>query len=211
MPSVDTLVRKFARLTTDVVVRSPRLWPLFKPVVERQFDSLAGRWDAIRGPSRLGSFEHALEHVASPPRRALDLGTGTGRGAFAIAARWPEADVVGVDVSRQMIDEARRKTPAELAGRVRFVVADASRLPFADGEFELVGLANTIPFFDELARVLAPGSVAVFAFSLGAETPMYVAPERLRRELGRRGFGSFEELRQGTGTAFLARKAPAAA
>jgi hypothetical protein len=63
-----------------------------------------------------------------------------------------------------------------------------------------------IPFFDELARVLAAGGQAVFAFSLGPETPIYVPPERLKQELARRGFTDFAEFAAGKGTALLARK-----
>ena len=50
------------------------------------------------------------------------------------------------------------KTPPELADRVRFDEADAERLPYADEWFDLVTLANMIPFFDELDRVVAPGA-----------------------------------------------------
>ena len=46
----------------------------------------------------------------------------------------------------------------------------------------------------------------LFSFSAGPETPIYVAPERLRSELGRRGFTDFAEISAGVGTAFLARK-----
>jgi ubiquinone/menaquinone biosynthesis C-methylase UbiE len=115
--------------------------------------------------------------------------------------------VVGVDLAEGMLAEARRKTPSELAERVRFESGDASALPFADGSFEVVAHANMIPFFDELERVLAPGGQAVFAFSLGPRTPIYVTPERLREELGRRGFTEFAEFTAGKGTALLARKA----
>ena len=54
-----------------------------------------------------------------------------------------------------------------------------------------------IPFFDELARVLAPGGCALFAFSVGAETPIYVPPERLRAELAARGFTDFADFAAG--------------
>ena len=54
--------------------------------------------------------------------------------------------------------------------------------------------------------VLAPGGSVVFAFSGGAETPIYVPPERLRGELEHRGFTDFAAFETGRGTAFLARK-----
>jgi ubiquinone/menaquinone biosynthesis C-methylase UbiE len=201
------LGRRFARLATDIVVRRPALWRLFRGPLRLQFDRLAPKWDEIRMPDHLEAFERALEELDRPPRRALDLGTGTGAAAFALARRFPEAEVVGVDLSRPMVEEARRKTPPELAARVRFEVGDASALPFEDAAFDLVSLANMIPFFDELARVVAPGGYVVFGFSGGSETPIYVPPERLRDELSRRGFDHFSEIEGERGTAFLARKA----
>src|ERR687883_73559 len=105
----EALGRRFARLTTDVVVRRPALLRLFRGPLRRQFDRLAPRWDAMRVPGHLAAFERALEQVDPPPRRALDLGTGTGDGAFALARRFPEAEVVGLDLAGSMIEEARRK------------------------------------------------------------------------------------------------------
>jgi ubiquinone/menaquinone biosynthesis C-methylase UbiE len=201
------LGQKFARLSTNAVLRSPRLWRFFRPLVRKQFDAIAGSWDTMRDPTHLAPYEAALAAVEPPPSKALDLGTGTGQGAFAIARRFPHTQVVGVDLAEGMLAEARRKTPAELAERVRFESGDASALPFADGSFDVAAHANMIPFFDELERVLAPGGQAVFAFSLGPRTPIYVTPERLKEELGRRGFTEFAEFTAGKGTALLARKA----
>ena len=203
---MESVGRRFARLTTDVVVRSPRLWGLFRGPLRVQFDRLAPIWDSMRSPGHLASFERALDAIDVPPEKALDLGTGTGAAAFAIAQRFPEAEVVGVDLSERMIDEARRKTPPDLVGRVRFEQADATRLPFPDGSFQLVGLANMIPFFDELARVVAPGGSAVFSFSGGPQTPIWVPSERLRERLQAVGFTEFADFQAGEGTALLARK-----
>jgi ubiquinone/menaquinone biosynthesis C-methylase UbiE len=200
------LGQKFARLSTNAVLRSPSLWRFFRPLVRKQFDAIAGDWDTMRDPAHLAPYEAALAAVDPAPASALDLGTGTGQGAFAIARRFPDARVVGVDLADAMLAEARRKTPAELAGRVRFENGDASTLAFPDASFDLVAHANMIPFFDELARVLAPGGHAVFAFSLGSGTPIYVPLERVKRELASRGFAEFAEFAAGKGTALLARK-----
>jgi len=89
---------------------------------------------------------------------------------------------------------------------LRYERADAAALPFADGSFELASHANMIPFFDEVARVVAAGGHALFAFSSGAETPIYVSSARLREELARRGFTEFAEFDAGRGNALLARK-----
>jgi ubiquinone/menaquinone biosynthesis C-methylase UbiE len=205
-PVVETLGRKFARVATDVVVRRPRLWRAFRPLLRAQFDNLAPRWDQMRSGDPLASLERALEAVDGSPAHVLDLGTGTGLGAFLVARRFPETEVVGVDLAPRMVEQARRNTPPELASRVTFQQADASQLPFQDGAFDLVTLANMIPFFDELARVTAPGGWAAFSFSAGPETPIWVPPERLREELAPRGFTDFAEFEAGPGTALLARK-----
>src|SRR6185312_9717234 len=141
----------FARFVTDAVVRRPVLWRLFRAPLSRMFDGLAPTWETRIGPHHLRALDLALADVP-PPARILDLGTGTGIVAQAVAARFPEAEIVGIDVSAGMIDEARRKLPAELAGRVRFEVGDAAALECDDGAYDLVTLMNMIPFFDELAR-----------------------------------------------------------
>ena len=205
--NLQPLARRLSRLTTDIVVRRPRLWFLLRGLTRFQFGRLAPQWDAIRaGDTAYAPYEAALERV-DPPKRALDLGTGTGGAAFAIARRFPEAEVIGADLAGQMIAQARGKLTDDLAGRVRFEVADAARLPYGGESFDLVGLSNMIPFFDELERVLAPGGFLIVAFSGGAETPIYVPPERLRADLERRGFTDFAEFSTDPGTALLARKA----
>lgn len=140
------------------------------------------------------------------PRVALDVGTGTGAAAFLLASRFLDADVTGVDLSPAMVAVARTKTAPQLACRVHFVEADAAALPVPTDSCDLVTLANTIPFFDELARVLAPSGTLLVSFSEGADTPIWVPPERLRVELVRRGFGTFAEFAAGTATCLLARR-----
>jgi len=196
----EDLARRFARVATNQVVRRPMLWRVFRGPIRRMFDGLAPVWDGNRSPDAFAPVDAALERV-EPPRRALDLGTGTGTVAIKVSQRFPDAEVIGVDVAPKMIEQARSKK-----SKVRFEVADAEHLRFADGEFELVTLGNMIPFFDELARVTAPGGRVVFAWTAGAETPIYVPNEVLRRELERRGFADFAEIAAGRGTAVVARK-----
>ncbi|HEU5477326.1 MAG TPA: class I SAM-dependent methyltransferase, partial [Gaiellaceae bacterium] len=197
--------QRFARLVTDAVVRRPLLWRLFRRPLRTMFDGLAPTWETRIGEHHFWALDLALEGLPAP-RRVLDLGTGTGVVAFALAERYPEAVVVGIDLSPGMIEEARRKVPAPLAGRLSFEVGDASALACPDGHFELVVLSNMIPFFDELARVVGPEGTLVFSFSRGAETPIYVAPERLREELGRRGFAEFAEFSAEPATALRAQR-----
>lgn len=203
---IGNLGRRYARLTTDAVVRRPAMWRLFRGLMRHQFDRLAPVWDEMLSPEGMAPFEAALAALPTPPERVLDVGTGTGRGALLIASRFGGAEVVGIDMAEKMLSRAREKTPPELARRVRFEAGDAARLPSEDESFDLVTHANMIPFFDEVARVLRPGGYAIFAFSSGPETPIYVPSERLRQELEKRSFEDVRELSAGRGTAVLARK-----
>lgn len=192
--------QRFARLVTDVVVRAPFLWRVFRRRMTRSFDRLAPEWDATRvSRERLVAMTAALD-ATGPPARALDVGTGTGAVARLISERWPGAEVTGVDVSPRMIAEARR------LGRERYDVGDASALPYEDASFDLVTLNNMIPFFDELARITATGGYLAIAYSMGPKTPIWVPLERVQGELQRRGFLHIADFEVGRGVALLARR-----
>jgi len=193
-----TFGQRFARFTTDVVVRAPFLWRLFRGPLTRSFDKLAPEWDATRvSRERLVAITAALDALDAPTR-ALDVGTGTGAVARLLSERWPTAEVTGVDVSPGMIAEARR------LGSERYDVGDASALPYEDAAFDLVTLNNMIPFFDELARVTAPGGYVAIAYSMGPNTPIWVPLDRVRDELQRRSFLHVADFEAGSGVALLA-------
>jgi ubiquinone/menaquinone biosynthesis C-methylase UbiE len=195
-----TVGQRFARVVTQIVVRAPFLWRLFRGGMTRQFDRLAPEWDGTRvSRDRLAPMIAALDAVGTP-RRALDVGTGSGAVARLLTERWPAAEVTGVDVSTGMVEEARR------LGGERYDVGDASALPYGDAAFDLVTLNNMIPFFDELARVTAPGGYLAIAYSMGPRTPIWVPLERVRAELERRGFLHVGDFPAGTGVALLARR-----
>ncbi len=196
--------RRFARMATVASVAAPGIWPLLRPLVRRQFESLAPAWEARRGADSLAPLAAAVARLECEPGTVLDVGTGTGLAARFLADRYPRAQVVGVDLAGEMIEEARRRLPPELRRRVRFQVGDASALPFADGAFDLVVLLNMIPFFAELDRLTSPAGALVAAFSSGAETPIYVPPEVLERRLG--GFSRFQRIVAEPGTALVAQR-----
>ena len=144
--------------------------------------------------------------AVSAGERVLDIGCGCGESTREAARAAKPGNALGVDLSVAMLKRARDRSHAEGLVNVRFEQADAAQLPYEDDSFELVSLVNMIPFFDELERVAAPGGHVVFSFSSGPETPIWVPPERLRAELGSRGFADFAEIQAGGGTALLARK-----
>jgi SAM-dependent methyltransferase len=105
-----------------------------------------------------------------PGRRILDVASGFGQDALALAACG--ARVVGVEPSRRMIAWARLKS-AECAGpRVQFVRGWSDALPFRDGSFDAVVCKGAIDHFDrpdeaigEMARVAAPQGRVVLAIA----------------------------------------------
>lgn len=109
-------------------------------------------------------------HPATHAEHVLDLGTGPGVSAFVLAEALPAGSrVTGLDLSPQMIAIARRYAAKRPALPVDFLVADASRLPFADASFDratghsfLYLLPDPVAVLREVARVLKPGGVATF-------------------------------------------------
>ena len=199
------LRQRYARVVTDLVTARPGLWRVLRRPFVWSFGAIAADWEEKRvSPQHLAPLEAALAAVPVEPATALDLGTGTGAGARAIVRRFDGTSVTGVDASRPMIDQARARASGD---RERYDVADAAELPYPDGSFDLVTQLNMIPFFDELARVTAPGGHVAVAFSRGAQTPIWVPLDRVRTELERRGFSHVANFSAGTGVALLARRA----
>ena len=137
--------------------------------VRALFATIADRYDLITVLLSYGQdrrWKRRLVGLAAPGpgTRALDLATGTGDLAFAVAERG--GTVVGLDVTRRMIELATRK-----AGGRRlplFLVGDMMALPFESASFDLVttgyGLRNVPDLggaIDEIARVLKPGGQAL--------------------------------------------------
>ena len=121
--------------------------------------AMAERFEGLRFSGPIGRLIAAtqerviagfLDPVAG--RTVLDVGTGTGRGAIALARRG--AIVTGVDASQEMLDVARRQ--AEAAGvPVTFAREDAHRLPFADGAFDSVICLRVLMHTPDWRRSLA--------------------------------------------------------
>ena len=81
--------------------------------------------------------------------RALDVGTGAG--ALAIALAPLVREVVGVDIVPELLEEGRKRAPA----KVELVEADATALPFEDGSFDLVCTSRTLHHVPRPTLVLA--------------------------------------------------------
>jgi SAM-dependent methyltransferase len=105
--------------------------------------------------------------------RALDVGTGAGALAFALAPRVRE--VVAVDADPAMLAEARAHAPSN----VELLEAGAERLPFDDASFDLVGTLRTLHHVRraelavaELTRVARPGGVVFVVDQIAPVDPL---------------------------------------
>src|SRR5579864_5568315 len=70
-----------------------------------------------------------------PGDLVLDVATGTGNTALALAPRVRR--VVGLDLTREMLNEARRVAAERNVVNVDWVIGDAARLPFPDDTFDI--------------------------------------------------------------------------
>jgi len=139
--------------------------------VRTLFATIADRYDLITVVLSYGQdrrWKGRLIDLAAPSETdsALDLATGTGDLAWALSRR--ASRVVGLDVTRRMVELARRKSGAPTRERPTFLVGDMAALPFPACSFDIVttgyGLRNVSDLqgaLDEILRVLKPGGRAL--------------------------------------------------
>jgi malonyl-CoA O-methyltransferase len=149
---------------------------LDRRAVALAFDRASGSYDAAAAlqqrvrdelVQRLGEFKLA-------PKSILDLGAGTGHGSRALKRRYPDALVVAVDIASGMLEHARRQS--RWLRHFERVRADAYRLPFRDGSFDLIFSSLMLQWCDdldavfaELLRVLRPDGALIFS-TFGPDT-----------------------------------------
>jgi len=115
----------------------------------------------------------------------LDIGPGGGRTSLLIAERvGPQGRVVGVDISRPMLEIARRRAKAAGAANVAFVESDAQTYPFppadfygAFSRFGVMFFADPTAAFANILKALKPGGRLVFVcWRSLAENPWMTTP-----------------------------------
>jgi SAM-dependent methyltransferase len=133
------------------------------------YERFMGRWSRLVAPL-------LVDFTALPERgQVLDVGSGTGSLAFAIAERKVRARVLGIDPSQEYVAYANRQNP--FPDRASFEVGDAQQLRFSDASFDAalsLLVFNFIPdprkALSELRRVAKSGAVlsaAVWDYGAG--------------------------------------------
>ncbi|WP_068253362.1 methyltransferase domain-containing protein, partial [Janibacter corallicola] len=111
------------------------------------------------------SAGYLLPHL-QPGQRVLDVGCGPGSVTLDLARRVAPGEVVGVDASEEVVEQARAAAREAGIGQVTFEVADAMHLPHDDDSFDVVHahqvlqhVADPVGLLREMARVTRPGGI----------------------------------------------------
>lgn len=170
-------IRNPADLPVDLqaVLAWLRVVPIYaRGSFDRQVDTLPGSIDA--DDPRLGAIEHALRPLFSEPcisgdspitptsrrrrPRIAEVGCGSGRMIRALAARLPDVDWIGIDISTAMLERLPDHVERRLGGLLS--------IPAANGEFDAVVACESLEHallpaaaVAEMGRVTCPGGVVV--------------------------------------------------
>ncbi len=172
----------------------------YKKRVARNFGKAAKTYDsAARLQKRVAARARMLLPAGIMPDYVLDLGCGTGYETAFLNARYPDASIIGLDLSMGMIDFANS---CHSQGH-QWCAGDMENLPFASDSFDLIYSSLAIQWcdservLDEIHRVLKPGGSFVFS-SLGAGTmeELHTAWQQVDRGEHTNRFSSYSEQKR---------------
>ncbi|MBC7461207.1 MAG: methyltransferase domain-containing protein [Thermoleophilia bacterium] len=203
LPSIPALPAPLARASARARTRARRAGVkvlttgsrirVVRPVAELgmrlMFDNLSGRWEQIReDPQYREGFRECLPYLPRGfrPRRVLDAACGTGQATSVLIERWPGVRVLGTDIAPKMVAAA-----TELVPTAEFQVASVHKLPFEDGEFDLVTALDGVVDLAEMLRVLHRKGRLLIVYSREGTTPVSRPLDELATEAF--GLGAFAE------------------
>lgn len=158
--------------------------------VQSMFDAIAPAYDFMNHAmtgflDRVWARKLVGEAVKGSPREVIDLATGTGDVAFALARRLPGAHVTGIDLSAGMLERARAKAVAMPGITIDFIQADGLHTGLLDACADVITIAYGVRNYADIAagyremyRLLRPGGRVLV---LELSTPTASVPKAFYR------------------------------
>ncbi|WP_035052747.1 malonyl-ACP O-methyltransferase BioC [Andreprevotia chitinilytica] len=157
-----------------------------KAAIRASFDAAAHSYDAAAVLQRevADRMAERLDYIKVQPLMVLDAGCGTGYMGKTLQARYPDAQLIELDLAPAMLKVARAKHAGgfkQLFNRLRGrqpvqICGDIEALPLADASVDLIWSSLTLQWcntpdaaFREFTRVLKPGGLLMFS-TLGPDT-----------------------------------------
>ena len=150
-----------------------------KEQVTEMFDNIAPRYDFLNRVLSLGIDMQWRKKLIGTvlevePLKVLDIATGTGDVAIMLVKSAHMVKVTGLDISRNMLEIARKKASRRgFDHSTNFIAGDSENLPFPDNSFDAITVAFGVRNFEQIKqglvecrRVLRPGGkIAILEFS----------------------------------------------
>ncbi|WP_028455464.1 malonyl-ACP O-methyltransferase BioC [Chitinilyticum litopenaei] len=157
-----------------------------KAAVRQAFDRAAPAYDAAAVLQRevVARMLERLQLIKVSPLRVLDAGCGTGQALAGLRQRYPDAQMLALDLAPAMLRELHKKQPTSIKSlfglrdrqRPLLLAGDIEALPLADDSVDVIWSSLTLQWcntpdlaFGEFLRVLKPGGLLMFA-TLGPDT-----------------------------------------
>ena len=128
---------------------------LDKQRVAESFSRAAASYDKVaRLQRQVGrKLLDALPDIS--PRRILDLGCGTGYFTEFLAQKYPDAEIIGLDLAPGMVDYARSHRRSSAQQKTQWLCGDAECLPLADSSIDLIFSSLAFQWCEQLPQLAA--------------------------------------------------------
>ena len=157
-----------------------------KEQVAEMFDNISSKYDFLNHFLSFGIDHYWRRKTISTlkkqsPEIILDVATGTGDLAFAAYKKLKPKKIIGLDISKGMLEVGRKKIiKNELEDHLEFIHGDSENIPFNDNHFDAVMVSFGVRNFEnlksglsEIHRVLKPGGqLVVLEFSKPKKFPI---------------------------------------
>ncbi len=140
-----------------------------KKLLRRAFEKAAQAYDeaAILQREVASRMLERLDYMLIEPQVVLDAGAGTGYCTLDVVQRYPNAQIIALDIAAAMLEQTRRKTKP--GNNISYVTSDIEKIALADNSVDLIVSSLTVQWcndyikaFAEFKRVLKPGGCLLF-------------------------------------------------